>query len=615
MSAYKLNLTPDYGRSIELELTDQQKLVSSLNDLMPEQDYVYSDQLYSVTIKGLDINFKKLSLYINDYEVEQNVSPEGRILFSGSHYPKGRIFVHNFGLVQMSVRIDIDDCLHVTLYTKFIPILVINSRTNQSVQRMAEYIYYWRERLLLSGPLLSEQRQGLKPGAPKELETQIQILRDIVHIYSESISYFHTNAKFNLRPVGNIDNYEKVRFISSRMLTYVTQHPEQLTRTAVVTGIRQNNRYFLPRKTLIEENVIDYDIYENQIIVGFLNSLCSMIKELSNKISSRLAFFPDIKEIENGYFLSASFVFSSTRRKLEKAQENLLSLEQNIEELYHQYSQLLPVTKQVFDKIPPPTPIFISNRPYRLIYEQITRWFQFGIYNFSREDFILPMLQSDKLYEFYVLLKIYNYIVSNGFVIQKSDEYSYKSFKNSYPSIPSHSGIKCDNTFIFWNEDTLTELTLFYEPYVHNGNSRNVGENGVGLFRNMSYSFDGKESEVHYWPDYVIKIKKSKYCQYIILDAKFSTRQSVKEYQIRPLLFKYLISVSTIDPEDTILGLIVINGKSKELEDTTESIYNRVAISRKIHPFAKIVTLTENQENSGPLHEKLLNEIIHSFIL
>ena len=209
MSAYELSLIPDYKQSICLELSESPPQMRTFDDLTLEQGFVYSNQLYSAVIHGVNADFAKVAFYINDYEIEQSVDSEGRLLFTGDYCPKAYIFRHNFGLVQLSVRVEFNGSQPVILYTKFVPVLVVNDRTNLSVQRMTEYVYRWGEHLLYSDSLRSAQQRGLKADAPKELDVQIQILCDIVRIYSENIGYFHTSAKFNVHSVGYIGNYEK----------------------------------------------------------------------------------------------------------------------------------------------------------------------------------------------------------------------------------------------------------------------------------------------------------------------------------------------------------------------------------------------------------------------
>ena len=273
---------------------------------------------------------------------------------------------------------------------------------------------------------------------------------------------------------------------------------------------------------------------------------------------------------------------------------------------------MLPVSERDVFASPQPSATLISVRAYKLIYEQIIRWFQFGMYDFSGEDFILPMLRSDKIYEYYVLLKIYNYIANKGFSLQSATSHSYKN-PGFHSSHANPYGLKTKNTFRFKDGKT-TELTLYYEPIVYNGKNSNVGENEVGLFRNMSYSYQDREKGSYYYPDYVIKIQQFGHCQYIILDAKFSKRNTTKENYLSKLLFRYIISISAIDPEDSLLGLVIVNGKTDGTEDVVEDIYDRSIDNREIHPFAKILTLTETQDENLQLHENLINQLLQEFI-
>lgn len=611
MDTCELTLVPDYGNSIQMTLSSAPFVPSDMDEMILRREYIYSDQPYHAELNGISEKIELISFFVNDMEVESAWEEDNVIAFGANR----RIFTHNYGFVQITLVVTLENQATITLYSKFIPILVVNARNNRSIERMVEYIYAHHEQFHLCGPQLSMQNNGLKTEGKKDLDAQIQILRDIIQVYGETICYFRLNAKFRLSPIGHVDHYEKAKCISNRMINYIVMHPEQLMRTSVSTGIRVHKQNFIPNKTLVEENVVDYDIYENRIVVGFLRSLYVMVGGLIDEIAKRIKQFPDKKEIERGYFLSAAFAFSATKRRLEKSKEQLELLCENIEELYIQYREVLPVSDQDVFAPPQPNAVMISVRPYRLIYEQIGRWFQFGMYDFSGEDFILPMLRSDRIYEYYVLLKLYNYIINKGYSLQVATPYSYKKpgFRSSYVNPYS---LKTLNTFQFKNEETPTELTLYYEPIIYSGKKSNVGENKVGLFRNMSYSFQDGENRRggYYLPDYVIKIQRAEHCQYIILDAKFSKRNTTKGNYLCKLLYRYLISISAIDPEDSLLGLVIVNGKSDGAKDVVEDIYDQLPDHRQIYPFAKILTLTETQDENLQLHENLIDQILHGFI-
>ena len=404
MDTCRLTLIPDYGSSIQMVMSSDPFVPSNIDEMILNREYIYSDQPYHAELNDVSETIEDLTFFVNDMEIE-SAQEENNVISFGTNQ---RIFTHNYGFVQITLNIKLENQTTKVLYSKFIPILVVNVRNNRSVERMVEYIYAHREQFLLCGPQPSMQNHGLKAEGKKDLESQIQIVRDIVQVYSETIGYFRLNAKFKLSPIGRVDHYEKARSVSNRMINYIVMHPEQLMQTSVSTGIRAHKQNFIPSKTLVEENVIDYDIYENQIVVGFLRSLYMMVGSLTDEISERIKQFPGKQEIEKGYFLSAAFAFSATKRRLEKNKAQLNLLCKNIKELYIQYREVLPVSEQDVFALPQPSAVLISVRAYRLVYEQIIRWFQFGMYDFSGEDFILPMLRSDKIYEYYVLLKFYN---------------------------------------------------------------------------------------------------------------------------------------------------------------------------------------------------------------
>jgi len=609
MDTYELTLVPDYGISIKMALSSTLLMPSDISEMVLNREYIYSDQAYYAELNGIDQKIESLSFFVNDMEVE-SAREENNVISFGTNR---RIFTHNYGFAQITLNIKLENQSTMILYSKFIPILVVNARNNRSVERMVEYIYTHREQFLLCGPQLSMKNYGLKDEGENDLEARVQIIRDIVQVYNEEIGYFRLNAKFKLSPIGRVDHYEKAKYVSNQTINYIVMHPEQLMRTSVSTGIRVHKQNFIPNRTLVEENAVDYDIYENRIVVGFLRSLYVTISNLTDEITERIKQFPGKQEIEKGYFLSAAFAFSATKQRLEKNKIQLNLLRENIEELYIQYRKVMPVSEQDVFAPPEPSAILISVRAYRLVYEQIIRWFQFGMYDFRGEDFILPMLRSDKIYEYYVLLKLYNYILSKGYSFQSADSYNYKI--SGFPSNYTNPyNLKTLNTFQFKNRDTSTELTLYYEPIIYNGKDSDVGENEIGLFRNMSYSFEDKKTGSHYYPDYVMKIQRAEYCEYIILDAKFSKRNSTKEFYLRKLLFKYIISISELNPEDSLLGLIIVNGKADWTEDTIEDIYDWTPSHREICPFAKILTLTETQDENLQLHENLMNQLLQRFI-
>lgn len=595
MFSYKLRLNSDYGNTIEFQMQEKPNVIgiehySKLPDVWVCSDHPYHAKLICDTLPT-EYN---LRFYINGDEVEVVCND------NNLHFPEQRIFSATFGLVELSIEI-ITDSDVITLYSPLITVLVSNNTVNNSVQRMAEYVYYNHEDLLIQKNMKSRESLGLKDNAPKDIETKIHIISNIIQVYSQNHRYFSTNAKFHLQATGQVDDYEKLQKITPATLAYITQHPEQLTPIPHNSGIQRNQRNYLPHKTLIIHNTANYNTYENRIIVNFLKTVYLSIKEMIAEIEKRLTSVDLSQVLVDGYYISTIFIFALSKRKLKDYRIQLTNQLTKIESLYIAYRDKLSVASEIVSVMPRPTPIFTSIPQYRMVFNQIEAWFNFGIYRFEREDFILPMLRTDKLYECYVLLKLHHYFCDRGFEYQNSKKISYPDLK--YPSDPVQN-----NTYHYYNDKMSADVTIYYEPAIYG--KKHLGYNELGLYRNTSISFDGPSSSLPYYlPDYVIKIKNKSQTRYVILDAKFSTFRTVRNRYFPKLVYKYLFSLAPINTHDCLAGLCVINGKSNFERDRIYNAYDLSLQPEDISPFAKIMTLTENTPKDEEHHSKMLDSV------
>lgn len=602
MSSYVLKLSPYYGADIELKLSDEPNVIGIYNSTIKTNIGVCSHYSFSAELIGNEIpNECQIKVYINGEETPIK-QENNQITFTENG---GRIFLLYIGLVQISVEI-ITDTGIIDLYSDYIPVLVRNNTTNDSIQRMAKYVYEHQENLLHHSKMPSQKELGVKDNTPQTLESQIQIIGRIVQVYSEQYRYFASNAKFKLKPDGKVDSFEKIQKVTSSTLTYITQHPEYLIPVSQMSGIRRNGRQYLPRKTLIVQNTPNYDIYENQAIIHFLKNVYLSIDTLIEQLDKRI--FDERNEIErtNEYFNSTWFILEYSHRKLKNYKDVLLDCKSKVESLYTSFLRVLPVKQGILTAIPKPTAIFTSIPAYRLIYNQIVAWFRYGLYCFEREDFILPFLQTYRLYEYYMLLKLHQYFQSKGFEYQaeKTTVFRYPDLK--YPLVSRK------NTFVYTNHESGQEIALYYEPAIYG--KKHVGCNNIGLFRNTSLSFDGKNFGLPYYtPDYIVKLTSDSSTKYIIMDAKLSDLNNIRTHQLSKLAYKYLFSLSTIDPNDEIIGMVLFAGRSDNVDNGRHNIYDLSPNGRIVYPFAEVLTITENSadgEQAEQIQFKLMDRVL-----
>ena len=138
--------------------------------------------------------------------------------------------------------------------------------------------------------------------------------------------------------------------------------------------------------------------------------------------------------------------------------------------------------------------------------------------------------------------------------------------------------------------------------------------NGIGLYRNNSISLNqsnvDERSDKYYTPDYIIKTEINGVERYIILDAKFSTANTVKRYYISDLSFKYLFSISSIEENKSADGLCIVYGQCYAT-NKMQSAYDKQIGSKEISPFADMLPLIEgvNPDDHEASIQQLLSKI------
>ena len=585
MENYSLKLKPYNLDSINVKLYDDQKKFDFEKIDNALLNKVYADKTYDIQLVGKLDDVKSVSLYINGFEKESNYY-NGQFDFYDNNK---RIFIDNFGFVQISAVISYFNNDEITLYSDYFSVMIKENETSNSIRKIADYVYKNQEKLLFDGTMNSLDMSSVKKSEKNTIESQLKIIQDIVKEYSQSYRYFKTNSKFTLINNSVVDKYEKLNYVSPDTISYITQHPEELTEVQGNFGIYYNKKRYIPKNTLILNNKVSFDIYENQVVVGFLNTLINSIANLKSSIKKRILRFNETDVSRDGYKASAYIIYGETKKKLEHFSEQLTAYIEELNALLKRYKIILPVSNVSVINVPKPSHIFMSIKHYNRIYKCITKWYEFGIYDLKQDEFLLPFLANSQLYEYYVLLKLYNFFIRD-FEFQKKDKFVYKVLNSKFFRNTMYA-----NTYYFKKNDI--SLILYYQPVIYL--KKNKVLNDVDLIRNTKLSranhINQKEREGRvYLPDYILKISNNTKTNYIILDSKFSNVDTVKSWYFPELVFKYLFSLSPINKGDEIIGLCAINGKTNDDEKFT-SVYTD-EISEEYTPFANIITLTETNE-------------------
>lgn len=595
MTTCSLTLQP-YGKpSFSIEVSENDGRKSSIEQIITKSPdvCVFSDLSYEFALSCEEtIVVQNVNVYINDVH-EPSVYNNGRIMFPGGGSSDRRIFMDCYGFVEISLVVSDIDGNEYQYTSEYLPVLVRRGELNNAVKAMVNYVYSNQELLLLNGEPKAKNLANLKESGYQNLSAQIILAEEIAAVYESSFGYFKANSRFKIDKISKVARFEHLQYVTPATVQFIATHPEELRRMSSYSGIRIGNSVYQPEKTLSMHNERSYDIYENQVVLSFIRKMIDSIDELYEHCCSLIEQIPGNENYGNEYIYSSFFMFTETKRMLENGLARLTNLRTKFAHLWTMYSGALKIKPEIIINEPRPSHVFLSVPQYNRIFVQIHKWFQFGIYDFTKENFMLSFIKISSLYEGYLLAKMIAYFQSRGYVLESTRKRVYPTRRNW-----RYKNTNCINTFFF--RDDRHKLTLYYQPVIYDTDESGI--NGIDLIRNNSIpvlngdSDDNRLGGHYYSPDYLIKMEDDSSARYLILDAKFSDLACVKRHHVRDLAFKYLFSISPVRSADTVVGLCIIYGKCKSFNQI-QSAYDKQLQNQQITPITELLPLIESVAN------------------
>lgn len=580
---------------------------------------VYSDIPYTAALilEG-EIPPSGVNVYINGEHVKTyGVLTEHRyaISFVADQYPRSDIFRDCYGYIRLEVELlwDNEDHESQSYVTDYLVVMLKATSLNRSIQSMAEYVYRQHRHFLWRDKNLPFGNVQLNPHEEKSLDTLIAIIKSALRVFEHNMAFFRTNPHTKADTTYRVDDFSKLQAITPETLQYMAQHPEELAPTNVETGIHYDKRHFYPRHTLIANKQRVRDTYENQAVLGFAHEMALQTRVLIEKIDRFLSANNEENRIASGYISSATYILQTTKHNLLAKKNELLLLTDALTETYWIYKKFLPVDDKPVTELPMPTAVFMSLSPYRQIYDVMVQWFTYGIYDFSGEEFLLPLLINNQLYEYYNLFKLAEALEFSGYQIDN------ELCKRHLYAV-GHEGYRDTehiNTFVFTKNDSPT-ITLYFQPVIWGHNFSDSVSNGIALRRTTSLSIDHRNSHearslrsvsrAIYTPDYVLKCSTESGDRYLIADAKLSTYETVKSFQVEELAYKYQFSIQPATENGVLLGVLILYGKSVYKRCELESVHDLYHAPNT--PDLWLTSLTESEQVTGAEQMTTLSKIV-----
>ncbi|XYQ55315.1 DUF2357 domain-containing protein [Pectobacterium carotovorum] len=456
------------------------------------------------------------------------------------------LFHNYYGIAELSLETQYDG--NIELFN-FQPIDVLAKKINADrVEKMLTFLARIDSEVLCSFFRVTRRKAGYKSGdTPAEI-----LLEQIENIVEKSSALI---KKIMKNPIYKLSNRERYVYpndstnVDDLTLSWLCNNIDELFETdSIENAILEFNSNFYGSKKLIEHQAVeDSDVYENQILHGFVNTLIQTTSSLLSGFKSPDRYFSKVNGNPLGYvsFFNQIQKFQKkiNERKIIKCKLILTELH-SLKRIMIEYAP----SKKAITGIPTFTMKAKKDPLYLSVFKKIVDWHRFGKPDWSMQEELFSIQSIPKLFEYYSL-----------FYIREVIENHIKSKSITEPNNESIS-------FIFNLKKGLT-LNLLYEPKywmakhpsadlrglvntegwtIHNGKVSQ--RSNSGRFSNRS-------------PDFVIKISNDiESDKYIILDAKYTYTDKSFSHYLPDLTLKYIHGLHSIsNTQNIISGLMIIN--------------------------------------------------------
>lgn len=536
------------GDVLELHLIDENKkqLIFLLED-EPIEIHFISNNYYD-----------KVSLLLYENEVTPTIIEKKDDLWVYRWIPKRlgqfsyECFFHNYyGIAELSLETVSGE--QQDLFD-FQPIEVLAKKLNADrVEKMLSFLAKIDSEALCSFFRVTRRKAGYKTG-----DTPAQILLEQIENTVEKSSTII--KKITKSPISKLSTRE--RYISPNessnvddlTLSWLCSNADELYETDCIENaiLEFENKFYCSQKLIENHAVEDCDIYENQILHGFINTLIQTTSSLLSGFESPERSSGKVNGSPFGYvsFFSQiqKFQKSINERKILKCKSILTELHS----LKKIMTETIP-TKKCIAGIPTFTMKAKNNHLYLSAFKKIVDWYRFGKPDWSIQEELLSIQSIPKLFEYYSLFYLRE-LLEKYSGIKSITEPNTESISFTMLSKKTDLSIKLLYEPKYWMvKHPLADLRTLVNTEgwtIYNGKTSQRSSHG--RFSNRS-------------PDFVIRISAGNESEkYIILDAKYTSSDKSFLHYLPELTLKYIHGLSLVSKNKMpITGLIILNPDEK----------------------------------------------------
>ena len=349
------------------------------------------------------------------------------------------------------------------------------------------------------------------------------------------------------RPIIKLDQIARMVVPNQETLTdeislsWIAENPDSLyyATSPDESILNLNGEYFNSSKIIETQTKTSHDVYENQVLHGFVATLISVTKDIQVK----LRLCSKVQSQPIGDFEGYVSFFSQINRlsvainqnKIDKCSRFIIDLNN----MRAWLKQKLPVKRLCLGM-----PLFTQKAKYNLLYqrvfERMISWHRYGAPDWGFQDELNSIKDIPRLFEYYLLCLIKNHLENLG--------------SHDIPLIQSPENAQSDVFEYMWG---INRIRLMYEPEIwtaghskaHSMNLVNTegwtvqsnSGNGSWLSNKKVTQRGSKGRYLNRCPDIMVEVlRPDKQSIYFIIDAKYTDRTRAFVNYLPILTMKYL---------------------------------------------------------------------------
>lgn len=463
-------------------------------------------------------------------------------------------FFHNYyGMAELFLATKLDGIGERIIVEQFFPVEVLAKKINaERAEKMLEFLATHDSEVLAAFFRVTRLKAGFQEGDKsvnfliEQLERNVLLLvAELPNLYSKPIA--------KLTPTTKIVTFSERSVIDDTSLAWIAESSDGLYPVEDYhRALLDFDGVFYSSKRILENHLDeDLNIYENQVVHGFIISLMRAASELLRGLEDYPSSKVRVQRGMSGYlsFFSQLSKFSRVinRNKVARCKELIITLQR----LKRNFDERVPVSRAITG-----TPQFTRKARYNLHYQKIFHkviaWHRFGSPDWSVQEELFSIQSIPKLFEYYLLFLIKSYF----------DDERLMGDSFELLSSPISDRTNFDYVWGAYSIRILYELKAWTPDHVKSIDSHLINSEGWTIQGNGELRQRGQSGpNSNRSPDIIISVSGPQgEEQQLIIDAKYTTSKKAFSHYLPELTMKYLHGLHEQSSGKSLsIGLMIVN--------------------------------------------------------